>query len=113
MCISRHGDEREDKAAQRNADRLVEAGEGSSIQGRSGGTRRREEWDYAARSSASPRPGSSATIREAKEALSHAGDALYKQCRAAYDPAKKRALRLQIINELDTQLGLLRDTGYC
>lgn len=107
--ISRRRDEREDKAAQRNADRLVEQAKDRLSKADQEVRDAEKEWDYAR-----AQFGIAATeqfrnrIKEAKEALSH-GDALYKQCRTAYDPAKKESLASQIINELDTQLGLLRD----
>ena len=107
--ISRRRDEREDKAAQRNADRLVEQAKDRLSKADQEVRDAEKEWDYA-----HAQFGIAATeqfrnrIKEAKEALSR-GDALYKQCRTAYDPAKKESLASQIINELDTQLGLLRD----
>ena len=107
--ISRRRDEREDKAAQRNADRLVEQAKDRLSKADQEVRDAEKEWDYAR-----AQFGITATeqfrnrIKEAKEALSR-GDALYKQCRTAYDPAKKESLASQIINELDTQLGLLRD----
>ena len=107
--ISRRRDEREDKAAQRNADRLVEQAKDRLSKADQEVRDAEKEWDYAR-----AQFGIAATeqfrnrIKEAKEALSR-GDALYKQCRTAYDPAKKESLASQIINELDTQLGLLRD----
>lgn len=107
--ISRRRDEREDKAAQRNADRLVEQAKDRLSKADQEVRDAEKEWDYAR-----AQFGIAATeqfrnrIKEAKEALS-CGDALYKQCRTAYDPAKKESLASQIINELDTQLGLLRD----
>lgn len=107
--ISRHRDEREDKAAQRNADRLVEQAKDRLSKADQEVRDAEKEWDYAR-----AQFGIAATeqfrnrIKEAKEALSR-GDALYKQCRTAYDPAKRESLASQIINELDTQLGLLRD----
>ena len=107
--ISRRRGEREDKAAQRNADRLVEQAKDRLSKADQEVRDAEKEWDYAR-----AQFGIAATeqfrnrIKEAKEALSR-GDALYKQCRTAYDPAKKESLASQIINELDTQLGLLRD----
>lgn len=107
--VSRRRDEREDKAAQRNADRLVEQAKDRLSKADQEVRDAEKEWDYAR-----AQFGIAATeqfrnrIKEAKEALSR-GDALYKQCRTAYDPAKKESLASQIINELDTQLGLLRD----
>ena len=107
--ISRRRDEREDKAAQRNADRLVEQAKDRLSKADQEVRDAEKEWDYAR-----AQFGIAATeqfrnrIKEAKEALSR-GDALYKQCRTAYDPAKRESLASQIINELDTQLGLLRD----
>ena len=107
--ISRRRDEREDKAAQRNAERLVEQAKDRLSKADQEVRDAEKEWDYAR-----AQFGIAATeqfrnrIKEAKEALSR-GDALYKQCRTAYDPAKKESLASQIINELDTQLGLLRD----
>lgn len=107
--ISRRRDEREDKAAQRNADRLVEQAKDRLSKADQEVRDAEKEWDYAR-----AQFGIAATeqfrnrIKEAKEALS-CGDSLLKQCRTAYDPAKKESLASQIINELDTQLGLLRD----
>ena len=107
--ISRRRDEREDKAAQRNADRLVEQAKDRLSKADQEVRDAEKEWDYAR-----AQFGIAATeqfrnrIKEAKEALSR-GDALYKQCRTAYDPAKKESLATQIISDLDTQLGLLRD----
>lgn len=107
--MSRRRDEREDKAAQRNADRLVEQAKDRLSKADQEVRDAEKEWDYAR-----AQFGIAATeqfrnrIKEAKEALSR-GDALYKQCRTVYDPAKRESLASQIINELDTQLGLLRD----
>lgn len=107
--ISRRRDEREDKAAQRNADRLVEQAKDRLSKADQEVRDAEKEWDYAR-----AQFGIAATeqfrnrIKEAKEALSR-GDALYKQCRTAYDPAKRESLASQIISDLDTQLGLLRD----
>ena len=107
--ISRRRDEREDKAAQRNADRLVEQAKDRLSKADQEVRDAEKEWDYAR-----AQFGIAATeqfrnrIKEAKQALSR-GDSLLKQCRTAYDPAKKESLASQIINELDTQLGLLRD----
>ena len=107
--ISRRRDEREDKAAQRNADRLVEQAKDRLSKADQEVRDAEKEWDYArAQFSIAATEQFRNRIKEAKEALSR-GDALYKQCRTAYDPAKKESLASQIINELDTQLGLLRD----
>ena len=107
--ISRRRDEREDKAAQRNADRLVEQAKDRLSKADQEVRDAEKEWDYAR-----AQFGIAATeqfrnrIKEAKQALSR-GDSLLKQCRTAYNPANKKSLASQIINELDTQLGLLRD----
>lgn len=107
--ISRRRDEREDKAAQRNADRLVEQAKDRLSKADQEVRDAEKEWDYAR-----AQFGIAATeqfrnrIKEAKEALSR-GDALYKQCRTVYDPAKRESLASQMVSDLDTHLGLLRD----
>jgi hypothetical protein len=107
--VSRSRDAREDEAARREADRAAQQANDRLSQADQEVRDAEKEWDYAR-----AQFGIAATeqfrnrIKEAKEALSR-GDALYKQCRTAYDPAKKESLASQIINELDTQLGLLRD----
>ena len=107
--VSRRRDEREDEAARRDADKAAQQANDRLSQADQEVRDAEKEWDYAR-----AQFGIAATeqfrnrIKEAKEALSR-GDALYKQCRTAYDPAKKESLASQIINELDTQLGLLRD----
>ena len=107
--ISRRRDEREDKAAQRNADRLVEQAKDRLSKADQEVRDAEKEWDYAR-----AQFGIAATeqfrnrIKEAKQALSR-GDSLLKQCRTAYNPANKKSLATQIISDLDTQLGLLRD----
>ena len=107
--VSRSRDAREDEAARRDADKAAQQANDRLSQADQEVRDAEKEWDYAR-----AQFGIAATeqfrnrIKEAKEALSR-GDALYKQCRTAYDPAKKESLASQIINELDTQLGLLRD----
>ena len=107
--ISRRRDEREDKAAQRNADRLVEQAKDRLSKADQEVRDAEKEWDYAR-----VQFGIAATeqfrnrIKEAKQALSR-GDSLLKQCRTAYNPANKKSLASQIISDLDTHLGLLRD----
>lgn len=107
--VSRSRDAREDEAARRDADKAAQQAKDRLSKADQEVRDAEKEWDYAR-----AQFGIAATeqfrnrIKEAKEALSR-GDALYKQCRTAYDPAKKESLASQIINELDTQLGLLRD----
>lgn len=107
--ISRRRDEREDKAAQRNADRLVEQAKDRLSKADQEVRDAEKEWDYAR-----AQFGIAATeqfrnrIKEAKEALSR-GDALLKQCHATYNPATKKSLASQMVSDLDTHLGLLRD----
>ena len=107
--VSRSRDAREDEAARRDADKAAQQANDRLSKADQEVRDAEKEWDYAR-----AQFGIAATeqfrnrIKEAKEALSR-GDALYKQCRTAYDPAKKESLASQIINELDTQLGLLRD----
>ena len=107
--VSRSRDAREDEAARRDADKAAQQANDRLSQADQEVRDAEKEWDYAR-----AQFGIAATeqfrnrIKEAKQALSR-GDALYKQCRTAYDPAKKESLASQIINELDTQLGLLRD----
>lgn len=107
--VSRSRDAREDEAARRDADKAAQQANDRLSQADQEVRDAEKEWDYAR-----AQFGIAATeqfrnrIKEAKEALSR-GDSLLKQCRTAYDPAKKESLASQIINELDTQLGLLRD----
>ena len=107
--VSRSRDAREDDAARRDADKAAQQANDRLSQADQEVRDAEKEWDYAR-----AQFGIAATeqfrnrIKEAKQALSR-GDSLLKQCRTAYDPAKKESLASQIINELDTQLGLLRD----
>lgn len=107
--VSRSRDAREDEAARRDAERAAQQANDRLSQADQEVRDAEKEWDYAR-----AQFGIAATeqfrnrIKEAKQALSR-GDSLLKQCRTAYDPAKKESLASQIINELDTQLGLLRD----
>lgn len=107
--ISRRRDEREDKAAQRDADRAVQQASDRLSQADQEVRDAEKEWDYAR-----AQFGIAATeqfrnrIKEAKEALSR-GDALLKQCHATYNPATKKSLASQMVSDLDTHLGLLRD----
>ena len=107
--ISRRRDEREDKAAQRDADRAVQQASDRLSQADQEVRDAEKEWDYAR-----AQFGIAATeqfrnrIKAAKEALSR-GDALLKQCRATYNPATKKSLASQMVSDLDTHLGLLRD----
>lgn len=107
--VSRSRDAREDEAARRDADKAAQQANDRLSQADQEVRDAEKEWDYAR-----AQFGIAATeqfrnrIKEAKQALSR-GDSLLKQCRTAYDPAKKESLASQIINELDTQLGLLRD----
>lgn len=107
--MSRLRDEREDKAAQRDADRAVQQAIDRLSQADQEVRDAEKEWDYAR-----AQFGIAATeqfrnrIKAAKEALSR-GDALLKQCRATYNPATKKSLASQMVSDLDTHLGLLRD----
>ena len=107
--VSRSRDAREDEAARRDADKAAQQANDRLSQADQEVRDAEKEWDYAR-----AQFGIAATeqfrnrIKEAKQALSR-GDSLLKQCRTAYNPAKKESLASQIINELDTQLGLLRD----
>lgn len=107
--ISRRRDEREDKAAQRDADRAVQQASDRLSQADQEVRDAEKEWDYAR-----AQFGIAATeqfrnrIKAAKEALSR-GDALLKQCHATYNPATKKSLASQMVSDLDTHLGLLRD----
>ena len=107
--VSRRRDEREDEAARRDADKAAQQANDRLSQADQEVRDAEKEWDYAR-----AQFGIAATeqfrnrIKEAKQALSR-GDSLLKQCRTAYDPAKKENLASQIISDLDTHLGLLRD----
>ena len=107
--VSRSRDAREDEAARRDADRAAQQANDRLSQADQEVRDAEKEWDYAR-----AQFGIAATeqfrnrIKEAKQALSR-GDSLLKQCRTTYNPANKKSLASQIINELDTQLGLLRD----
>ena len=107
--VSRSRDAREDEAARRDADKAAQQANDRLSQADQEVRDAEKEWDYAR-----AQFGIAATeqfrnrIKEAKEALSR-GDSLLKQCRTTYNPANKKSLASQIINELDTQLGLLRD----
>ena len=107
--VSRSRDAREDEAARREADRAAQQANDRLSQADQEVRDAEKEWDYAR-----AQFGIAATeqfrnrIKEAKQALSR-GDSLLKQCRTTYNPANKKSLASQIINELDTQLGLLRD----
>ena len=107
--VSRSRDAREDEAARRDADRAAQQANDRLSQADQEVRDAEKEWDYAR-----AQFGIAATeqfrnrIKEAKQALSR-GDSLLKQCRTTYNPANKESLASQIINELDTQLGLLRD----
>ena len=107
--VSRSRDAREDEAARRDADKAAQQANDRLSQADQEVRDAEKEWDYAR-----AQFGIAATeqfrnrIKEAKQALSR-GDSLLKQCRTTYNPAKKESLASQIINELDTQLGLLRD----
>lgn len=107
--VSRSRDAREDEAARRDADKAAQQANDRLSQADQEVRDAEKEWDYAR-----AQFGIAATeqfrnrIKEAKQALSR-GDSLLKQCRTTYNPANKMSLASQIINELDTQLGLLRD----
>lgn len=107
--VSRSRDAREDEAARREADRAAQQANDRLSQADQEVRDAEKEWDYAR-----AQFGIAATeqfrnrIKEAKQALSR-GDSLLKKCRTTYNPANKKSLASQIINELDTQLGLLRD----
>ena len=107
--VSRSRDAREDEAARRDADKAAQQANDRLSQADQEVRDAEKEWDYAR-----AQFGIAATeqfrnrIKEAKQALSR-GDSLLKQCRTIYNPANKKSLASQIINELDTQLGLLRD----
>lgn len=107
--VSRRRDEREDEAARRDAERAAQQANDRLSQADQEVRDAEKEWDYAR-----AQFGIAATeqfrnrIKEAKQALSR-GDSLLKQCRTAYNPANKKSLASQIISDLDTQLGLLRD----
>ena len=107
--VSRSRDAREDEAARRDADKAAQQANDRLSQADQEVRDAEKEWDYAR-----AHFGIAATeqfrnrIKEAKQALSR-GDSLLKQCRTTYNPANKKSLASQIINELDTQLGLLRD----
>lgn len=107
--VSRRRDEREDEAARRDAERAAQQANDRLSQADQEVRDAEKEWDYAR-----AQFGIAATeqfrnrIKEAKQALSR-GDSLLKQCRTAYNPANKKSLATQIISDLDTQLGLLRD----
>ena len=107
--VSRSRDAREDEAARREADKAAQQANDRLSQADQEVRDAEKEWDYAR-----AQFGIAATeqfrnrIKEAKQALSR-GDSLLKQCRTTYNPANKKSLASQIINELDTQLGLLRD----
>ena len=107
--VSRSRDAREDEAARRDAERAAQQANDRLSQADQEVRDAEKEWDYAR-----AQFGIAATeqfrnrIKEAKQALSR-GDSLLKQCRTAYNPANKKSLASQIISDLDTQLGLLRD----
>ena len=107
--VSRSRDAREDEAARRDADKAAQQANDRLSQADQEVRDAEKEWDYAR-----AQFGIAATeqfrnrIKEAKQALSR-GDSLLKQCRTAYNPANKKSLASQIISDLDTQLGLLRD----
>ena len=107
--VSRRRDECEDEAARRDAERAAQQANDRLSQADQEVRDAEKEWDYAR-----AQFGIAATeqfrnrIKEAKQALSR-GDSLLKQCRTAYNPANKKSLASQIISDLDTQLGLLRD----
>lgn len=107
--VSRRRDEREDEAARRDADKAAQQANDRLSQADQEVRDAEKEWDYAR-----AQFGIAATeqfrnrIKEAKQALSR-GDSLLKQCRTTYNPANKKSLASQIISDLDTQLGLLRD----
>ena len=107
--VSRRRDEREDEAARREAERAAEQANDRLSQADQEVRDAEKEWDYAR-----AQFGIAATeqfrnrIKEAKQALSR-GDSLLKQCRTTYNPANKKSLAAQIISDLDTHLGLLRD----
>ena len=107
--VSRSRDAREDEAVRRDADKAAQQANDRLSQADQEVRDAEKEWDYAR-----AQFGIAATeqfrnrIKEAKQALSR-GDSLLKQCRTTYNPANKKSLASQIINELDTQLGLLRD----
>lgn len=107
--VSRRRDEREDEAARRDAERAAQQANDRLSQADQEVRDAEKEWDYAR-----AQFGIAATeqfrnrIKEAKQALSR-GDSLLKQCRTTYNPANKKSLAAQIISDLDTHLGLLRD----
>ena len=107
--VSRRRDEREDEAARRDADKAAQQANDRLSQADQEVRDAEKEWDYAR-----AQFGIAATeqfrnrIKEAKQALSR-GDSLLKQCRTTYNPANKKSLAAQIISDLDTHLGLLRD----
>lgn len=107
--VSRRRDEREDEAARRDADKAAQQANDRLSQADQEVRDAEKEWDYAR-----AQFGIAATeqfrnrIKEAKQALSR-GDSLLKQCRTTYNPANKKSLASQIISDLDTHLGLLRD----
>ena len=107
--VSRRRDEREDEAARRDAERAAQQANDRLSQADQEVRDAEKEWDYAR-----AQFGIAATeqfrnrIKEAKQALSR-GDSLLKQCHTTYNPANKKSLAAQIISDLDTHLGLLRD----
>ena len=107
--VSRRRDEREDEAARRDAERAAQQANDRLSQADQEVRDAEKEWDYAR-----AQFGIAATeqfrnrIKEAKQALSR-GDSLLRQCRTTYNPANKKSLAAQIISDLDTHLGLLRD----
>lgn len=107
--IQHRREERDDKAAQHAADKLVQQANDRLAAADLEVRDAVKEWDYAR-----AQFGIAATeqfrnrIKGAKEALSR-GDALQQKCRATSNPETRKTLATQIISDLDTHMGLLSD----
>ena len=107
--IQHRREERDDKAARHDADKLVQQANDRLAAADLDVRDAMKEWDYAR-----AQFGIAATeqfrnrIKGAKEALSR-GDALLQKCRATLNPETRKTLATQIISDLDTHMGLLSD----
>ena len=107
--IQHRREERDDKAAQHAADKLVQQANDRLAAADLEVRDAVKEWDYAR-----AQFGIAATeqfrnrIKGAKEALSR-GDALQQKCRITSNPETRKTLATQIISDLDTHMGLLSD----
>ena len=107
--IQRRREERDDKAARHDADKLVQQANDRLAAADLDVRDAMKEWDYArAQFGIAATEQFRSRIKGAKEALSR-GDALLQKCRATLNPETRKTLATQIISDLDTHMGLLSD----